>query len=347
MDSRQTSTKGRMFLVATLLCIAASWADDSLQAAKFHALAGLGALPHRSAWIVLPPDPNRRDAVLLGDGTEIARLDSVAWKRFATWRNDSLSSGANGASEHIAIPTTERLVSWILPPSGGGFAASWSTAEAVKSDRWSAWTTEISWLQSIGPYVSLGGGVSMRQQTPEMAGLDASSHVEAAVAACLPVFCWEMRQQAAAYPDAAIFQKNLDTLVRKKLKGDLITRFSGDGSSYWQHTFEAHFGVLHWKGILAPDAWKGLIQQVSLEDLPAGSLRWGASLAWAGDQAMTGFSLATAPWALASWHLGRFRQNLSWEVMRLDLLYARTDQARLGISTNLHFSDPLRGGDSR
>lgn len=333
-----------MILVATLLCWAAKAPADSLVAAKFHALADTGRLPSRQSWIVVPPSNQRSQAVLLGDGTEVARLDSVSWKQFQAWRQDSLPTGSGSASPSIGIPAAGRWVGWIRPPSGGGMGLDWNTEEAEESSTWSSLAAQVSWLQSIGPWVSLGGGYGYQRQTPTWPGLQASSQFSPSVTACVPVVCWEMRQKGGTYPEAAIFEKKLDTLILEKRPGSLLTRVPGTGGGYWQHRIDAHAGVLHWTGTYAPDAWDGLVQEVSLRDLPAGPLRWGVSIAWTGNDAMTGFTLATTPWSFAAWSPGGHRQELSWEVLRLDLLFARTDQARFGLSTRFEFSDPLRPG---
>ena len=335
-----------MLLVATLFTLATSSGADSLQAAKFLGLAGNSTpLETGRQWMVLPPETPLGDGVLLANGTERARLDSVGWKRFTAWRIDSLPGNTlEGSPRGLRLPTSSDWVSWIAPPSGGRLQFGWSANEAAASATWDDLEGEAIWLQSIGPWVSLGGGYSWEQQTPQWQMLEAVGHSGAAVAACLPLVCWEMRQKASPYPSAAIFEKDLDTIVVRKRPGALIQRLPTQGGTYWQQSFEAHLGLLHLKGTYAPDAWKGLLQQVSLEDVPAGVLRWSVSLAWTSDQAMTGFSLATAPWQIAGWNLGSRRQELSWEVARFDLLFARTDQARLALSTRLHFSDPLHAG---
>lgn len=337
-----------MLLVATLVSIVAGSNPDSLQAAKFLALAAKAHLVAPGArWVVVPPAHPRGEAVLLADGTERARLDSAGWIRFESWRNDSLADRAPDTDHPPALPAIPQWISWIAPPSGGDVRFGWSVAEGAASAPWNALEGEINWLQSLGRWVSLGGGVAWEQQTPDWQHLDATGHFGAVLAACVPALCWEMRQKASPYPAAAMFEKDLDTIVVRKRPGALLQRLPTSTTGYWQQSFEAHVGMVRWRATYAPDAWKGLLQEVSLEDIPAGVLRWGVSVAWTADQAMTGFSLATAPWNLAGWRFGTRRQELSWEVARIDLLYARTDQARLAVGTRLHFSDPMHAGVSK
>lgn len=271
----------------------------------------------------------------------VSTADSVQ-----AWHGDSLTSGSRGKAG-FAIPSRERLVSWLQPPSGGVLEGGWSVSEARESKTWSDLEGQVVWLQSIGPWISLGGGARWSRQSAEIAALGTPARTDPVAKACVAMVCWEARQEHASYPLAAIFQKDLDTLIAYRRSGNLLAHAPGSGGAYWLQTFDAHVGSLHWRGVYAPGAWKGLLQQVALEDLPAGLVRWGVSFSWAGAQAMTGFSLSTAPWKLSGWHLGRRSQELSWEPLRFDLLYARTDQARLSVGTRLLLSDPFRGVEPR
>lgn len=348
LEREDARPEGRMFLVATLLSTVTSTGPDSLQAARFLGLAGNPApVPPGVHWVVVSPETPSAPGVLLGNGTEAARLDSLGWKRFERWRSDSLPGSSEIAPQRASIPLQRDGVSWILPPSGGELAFGWSTSEGEDAAPWSDLEGQLVWRQSVGQWVSLGGGVAFQQQTPSWQTLPADPQLGAVVTACAPVLCWEMRQKASPYPDAAVFEKDLDTLVIRKRLGKLLKRLPSQAGSYWQQTLDAHVGPVHWKGTFASDAWDGLLQQVSLEDIPAGVLRWGVSLAWTSDEAMTGFSLATTPWKLAGWRLGGYRQELSWEVAQMDLLFARTDQARFAVSTRLMFSDPLHAGAAK
>lgn len=335
-----------MLLVSILFMISWSATTDSSLATRFNELAhGRAATAISGNPTILPPTPERSAAVLLVDGTEVARLDSARWVRFQTWQADS--SPVAPPTRLFARPSRAQWISWIRPPSGGTFRFGWSQSEAVGAASWTGLEAEASWRQSLGAWFSAGAGYTWEQQTPPWNNLDNTGHHGLLVTACGPVVCWEMRQKALPYPDATIFESELDSIVIRARPGTLIKRLPTSKAAYWQQSLEAHLGALRWKGTFASDAWDGLVQEVSVRDLPAGPLRWGLSLAWAGDRAMTGFSFAAAPWTLGSWTVAGRRQELSWEIARFELLFARIDQARLAVGTVFRLSDPLQAGASR
>jgi len=323
---------------------------DSLLAERFWSLSKPRTLPFPGSgtWSIFPPDSLHRDAILLRTGTEAARLDTAGWKRLEAWRRDSSASVAEPVSEGLAAslaPTPAHLQAWTAPPSGGTVFAQWSASQSINSLRWNTTSMGLAWQQSLGDFVSLGAGVRWSGNTSELKGIDNGFFTEASLKACLPVVCYEARQAKTPIPEAALFQEQIDSLVLFHRKGNLVESFAkGASPSGWQHNFLAHFGPLQWRGVLQSGAWNGLMQEVRLADLPAGPVRWGLSLAWAGDEMLSGFTLAARPLDIATWHLAQRPQAFSWEPVRLDVQWAHPTQARIALSSVLHFSDPFQPG---
>ena len=336
-----------LVLLLSLLTSGPAWQHDSTLAKKFWAVARPDSFPRASIWQALPPDSSRQ-AVLLRDGTEAARLDTLQWARLLAWRRDSAVEPPMERPLASLSPTLADWRRWSAPPAGGTVFAAWSAAQSYESQRWTTNRFGLAWQQSIGSLASLGGGLRWSQDISPLQGMDNALAMEASAKVCAPVVCYEARQANSSMPEAALFQNHLDSLVLRHRKGDLIEHFAKNADpSGWSHEFSARLGVLQWRGTLAPGSWSGLMQEVRVHDLPAGPVRWGLSLAWAGDEMLSGFSLSARPWQLTSWSVAGRRQRLSWEPVRMDVLWAHPTQARVALASSLHFSDPFQPGATR
>lgn len=242
----------------------------------------------------------------------------------------------------------EDLRRWTAPPSG-------MVLRAGGGSGMSSGTTAITLASFDGEirggwngWVSGGGGVRwtniLWSPSTTVATGEASSRSswDGMLSLCGPVLCVEFERHSLPVGPDTWMQSDLDTLLASGRTGrfwKLPSDSSFDGA--WERRLVARLGALEYRLRACPGLWKGTIQSLGLNDVPAGPMGWGAGVTWTRAAAATWFELASGE-VRGRIPLPAHRSSMvEFEPVRLRVDFASLSRLSVSLRTALMFSDPF------
>jgi len=248
-----------------------------------------------SSWASLSPDSGRSEAIILRDGTEIARIDSARWARKAI---------ATSKWTLPRRPDLARLRDWTRPPDGLELDWTFKTSRSSHSSRLDrnlfTATLDVPWKD----WVSAGamGGI---ERTYSKYALDSISSDPQRMwwpwwgtRLCVRSACWEARTSTHPIPDALWTQDRMDSLILSRRNGERTRHWDSPpprSDLNWQHSLTARVGIVGWRTTMDADRWIGASHELAIAPVAFGSIRWGLLAGRDNSCAWTGIVVGAAP----------------------------------------------------
>lgn len=302
-------------------------------------LAALGvASQPGTRWCALPPDSAHPEAILLQNGTEVARIDSARWNR---------TIGNHDSNGFVPGPSWNDLRRWTRPPEG--IEASWTfrRSRSSHSSPLDRNQFEATWDQPWKDWGSLGLAAGI-ERTSTAFPLDSISGSPGGTwwpwwggRVCARSACWEFRTSQHPIPAVLWTQEKMDSLAVDRGNGALSTSWDAEPpptALNWQNSLALRLGALDWRTTVDADRWKGAEHEMTLTAPAGGTLRWGLLVGTNSSRAWTGAILGFAP---RSFDLPR-GMSLESSPATLVLRFASINCFALEVRTSLRVLPPWR-----
>lgn len=286
-----------------------------------------------SRWFAFPAGDSTADWVVFADGVSRLRLDSAAWD----------STAAPPAPWVLPLRMDpDRLRELTRPREGlvGGwtFGVSRSARSSMLLRQSLDASIDIPWLDWVS--VGLQGGFD-RTWTPFPVGPLTPGREGGwtpwwGAQGCLRSVCLESRSSRHPIPRALWLQPTMDSLFGDSADGVMVRRWSSNPSAYYfnmEHALHARFGPVSWDASWDGDTWKGLSQEIAMDPLGTGALRWGLLLGTNASGSWTGMKLAIVPGDILR------RRGIGFAVRPFHLVarWASMNEIALELGTDLSF----------
>lgn len=319
---------------------------DSAKVRRFLSeVATDSVVPRTADWTVVGPLGD--SAVLLADGTQ--------WMRLPWEQASALVSRDDGPSGGSTRTSWEALMDWGAPPAGGAVWVAMDNGKGARSTSLLQWSASASYRQSIGQYLSVGGGVSWEQFlfSPDVARLTGDSALPSGVgllaSVCGPFVCGELARRVSPVERESWLQPDLDSFLVPGAQGRPFWR-AGRRSSFdpaWERRLIVRAGAFAYRAGWCPDLWDGAFQSVGFWDLPAGALRFGFGLEWTADRAAARGQLSITPISRTFRSPGSEGFKMEFVPLDFSLAFRGVGEFQFAFRTGLRFPDPFSNHPSR